>query len=340
MINNMIVGIILITVAAIAIGILAWKLRKKESSQEEVINKPVSEPSTPPVDEVPTESEKEPKKPKEEEVQPKFKVGDFVVSDYCMGRVVEITSDAYLLDTGQGIPFSCEHNAHIWNITKDAKDGDVLCCESGWTCIFKALNSDISFSSYCFMDDTGWFCETGSESHTLDKAFIKAYNGNIYPANREQIDYLFRKMKEAGYMWNPDTKELEEMAKPQEPTPTEEPKEEQKEEEPKEEPVLQEPAPVVKETPRKAFSECLDAFKEYVLIPDCSVVKGFIEAIYMEASYQFGLESCNGLPLLYKKENFPNVYDIYGGKRDEGAAFNSMMGWMFALLLSALKPKK
>ena len=40
----MIVGIIFIAIAAIAIGILAWKLQKNEkSSQEEVTNKPVSQ---------------------------------------------------------------------------------------------------------------------------------------------------------------------------------------------------------------------------------------------------------------------------------------------------------
>ena len=47
----MIVGIIIISVAAIVIVVLAWKLHKKESSQEEVINKPsepVSEWAVPP----------------------------------------------------------------------------------------------------------------------------------------------------------------------------------------------------------------------------------------------------------------------------------------------------
>lgn len=62
-----------------------------------------------------------------DKVEPRFKVGDFIVNDYCRGKVVELTNDAYLLDTGQGIPFSCEHNIHLWDITKDAKDGDVLC---------------------------------------------------------------------------------------------------------------------------------------------------------------------------------------------------------------------
>lgn len=202
----MIVGIIIISVAAIAIGILAFILYKKEkeSSQEEVINKPsepVSEPSTPPTDEVSKEEEKEPEKPKEE-VKP--------------------------------IP---------------------------------------------------------------------------KPTEPEQ---------------------------PQEPTSTEEPKEEQKDEEP----VLQEPAPTIKDTHQKLLGECIAAFSEYVSVPDGGMTFKFLESLYNEAQGQFNRVSYNELPILCRKTNFPNVYDIYGGKRDEGASFNSMMGWMFALLLSELKPKK
>jgi hypothetical protein len=58
------------------------------------------------------------------------------------------------------------------------------------------------------MDKTGWFCETGSEAHTLEKAFIKAYNGNIFPATKEQRELLFSKMKEAGYEWDTNHKQL------------------------------------------------------------------------------------------------------------------------------------
>ena len=202
MIRNMTLGFILIAVAAIAIGILAWKLHKREKAlQEEVINKP-SEPvsQTTPVDEVPKEDEK----PKEE-VKP---------------------------------------------ITEEPK-----------------------------------------------------------PTEPEQ---------------------------PQEPTPTEEPKEEQKDEEP----VLGNPAPTVKGTPRKSFGECIAAFDEYVSVPDGGMTYKFLENLYNEAQGQFNRVSYNELPILYRKTNFPNVYDIYSGKRDEGASFNSMMGWMFALLLSELKPKK
>ena len=134
--------------------------------------------------------------------EPKFKVGDFIANDYCRGRVVEITDDAYLLDTEQGIPFSCEHNVHLWSI-QDAKDGDVLACENGWTCIFNCLHDNL-FDSHCFMDAEGWFCEDGGQAHTLDNRIC----GEIHPATKEQRDLLFQKMKEAGYKWYAEKKEL------------------------------------------------------------------------------------------------------------------------------------
>jgi len=123
---------------------------------------------------------------------------------------------------------------------------------------------------------------------------------------------------------------------PQEPTPAVEvPKEEQKEPEP----VLGNPAPT-KETTELTFGECICAFKEYVSIPINGATFRFLRALYIEAEGQFGLKSYSQLPLLYKEENFPNIYSIYGDKKDEGAAFNTMMGFMFALLLAELKPKK
>ena len=150
-----------------------------------------------------------------DKAEPKFHEGDWVVNRF--GEVWHIDSfdsKNYQVSDRKGhynyFPISKQDEMHLWTID-DAKDGDVLCCESGWTCIFKALNSDISFSSYCFMDNTGWFCETGSESHTLEKAFIKTYNGNIHPATKEQHELLFAMMKEAGYEWDAEKKVLKEL---------------------------------------------------------------------------------------------------------------------------------
>ena len=81
--------------------------------------------------------------------EPKFKVGDFIANDYCRGKVVELTNDAYLLDTGQGIPFSCEHNVHLWTI-QDAKDGDVLySLDSCQPFIYKGRKSHEQATAYC-----------------------------------------------------------------------------------------------------------------------------------------------------------------------------------------------
>jgi hypothetical protein len=146
-------------------------------------------------------------------VGPKFKVGDWVVNKF--GDVWHIDSfdgKNYQVSDGKGnynyFPISRQDKMRYWTI-EDAKDGDVLCCESGWTCIFKALdNHTNTFSSYSFMDKAGWFCETGSEAHTLEKAFIKAYNGNIFPATKEQRDTLMRVMTDAGYTFDFEKKEL------------------------------------------------------------------------------------------------------------------------------------
>lgn len=149
-----------------------------------------------------------------DKTEPKFKVGDWCIDneDGVIFQIVKVLDNTYTYKTNEGEEYSCTHyslenDTKLWTM-QDAKDGDVLCCENGWTCIFKALNSDISFSSYCFMTVSGWFCETGSESHTLEKAFIMAYNGNIYPATKEQRDLLFAKMREDRYEWDANKKEL------------------------------------------------------------------------------------------------------------------------------------
>lgn len=146
-------------------------------------------------------------------VEPKFKVGDFIVNDYCFGKVIEITNDAYLLDTEQGIPFSCEHNAHLWSI-KDAKDGDVLFhsdSASNGIFIFKELlkcGFSVKIICYCDYDSEDGFCL--GEYHTCCWADAKI----LHPATKEQRDLLFAKMHEAGWEWDEDKKELNRMVAP------------------------------------------------------------------------------------------------------------------------------
>ena len=136
-----------------------------------------------------------------DKVEPKFKVGDFIVNDYCMGRVVEIANDAYLLDTEQGIPFSCEHNIHLWTIA-DANDGDVLVSRHGNPLIYNGNYNSLNIGAYCGMTcDDNKFKVAEEKCHWTENVDIK-------PSTKEQRDLLFAKMKEAGYEWDAENKEL------------------------------------------------------------------------------------------------------------------------------------
>lgn len=133
-----------------------------------------------------------------DKIEPKFKVGDFIVNYYCMGKVIELTNDAYLLDSGQGIPFSCEHNAHLWTI-EDAQDGDLIYVsteEKGIQAIFHEYkDKTIFFHCYLCSDfEQGGYMPIGSVEL-------------VYPLQKTHYKRFFEKMHEAGYEWNAEKKE-------------------------------------------------------------------------------------------------------------------------------------
>ena len=133
----------------------------------------------------------------------KFNIGDYVANDYCFGKVIEITDDAYLLDTGQGIPFSCEHNAHIWSIT-DAKDGDVLADDYGTIIMYHSMCSVGNANVHCCIENGKFIARNIGVFETE----------NFHPATIEQTELMLSKMKESGYEWNAEKKELKPISKP------------------------------------------------------------------------------------------------------------------------------
>ena len=126
--------------------------------------------------------------------EPKFKVGDWLINDHCLGEVILLTDDAYMLDNGQSIPFSCK-TTRLWDIAKDAKGGDVLASKDGEDIlIFARLVSSSTFSSYYNTrgkGNCGW----------LNKCFI--------PATEEQRYALIKEMTDAGYKWNKEKLKVE-----------------------------------------------------------------------------------------------------------------------------------
>ena len=141
-----------------------------------------------------------------DKVEPKFKVGDWVVwQDKCYK--VNYNGCGYELVDKNGLSTSLEYgtideNAHLWTI-EDAKEGDILVIESGRPFIFKGClderhpNSPVA---YCGID-------CGNDFH-ISVNISWWTDGNVFPATKEQCDFLFQKMKDAGYEWNEDKKEL------------------------------------------------------------------------------------------------------------------------------------
>lgn len=136
-------------------------------------------------------------------VEPKFKVGDWVVYDHRPYQVVELPKEGYInlgLRRNGKVEFAPSPYCRHWTF-QDAKDGDVLAFNDDTIVIFKDLYNSSTFHSYCHIED-GIFGI--SKDDTPD---WWAGNG-FHPATKGQRDLLFEKMKEEGYEWDGEKKEL------------------------------------------------------------------------------------------------------------------------------------
>lgn len=143
------------------------------------------------------------------EVKPKFKVGDWVIfnNKHCsIYQVEKIENYRYTLRHTTGgstsLLFGQEYFIRLWTI-EDAKDGDVLVSSANQPFIYNGKFNSISIDGHCGLDITGIFIDN---KHVQECNWTE--NKNIKPATKEQRDRLFAKIKEAGYEWHSDTKEL------------------------------------------------------------------------------------------------------------------------------------
>ena len=147
-----------------------------------------------------------------DKVKPKFKVGDWVVQGHNIMKIKCVGDTHYCFETVSGyvddmLVSEIDSQFHLWAI-QDAKDGDVLFhsdSASNGIFIFKELLK-YEFSEkvicYCDYDSEDHFCL--GEHHTCCWADAKI----LHPATKEQRGTLFAKMKEAGYEWDAEKKEL------------------------------------------------------------------------------------------------------------------------------------
>ena len=151
-------------------------------------------------------------------VEPKFKVEKdkwyVCTSQYCNcieGRNYKASLDGRIIDD-YGTKYDIHSDAYRWFrpwTIQDAKDGDVLIDgNENFPFIFKQLKPcDIKTDIKNPLAVLG-YCGIGGAGFTKGSGWGDTANCTYYPANKEQQNLLFQKMKEAGYEWDAEKKEL------------------------------------------------------------------------------------------------------------------------------------
>ena len=144
-----------------------------------------------------------------DKVEPKFNLYDWVVTD--KGDTVQIgafNNGYYTMYNGMDFNMSYVDKCwHRWTI-EDAKDGDVLCYKDEISLykhdIKNCTKQEPNFGGFVY------YCCYDGKRFIVDSLYslIEQDKMDIHPATKEQHDNLFQKMKEAGYKWDKDKKEL------------------------------------------------------------------------------------------------------------------------------------
>ena len=140
-------------------------------------------------------------------VESKFHEGDWIISntaneDYRICKITDINNGNYTIESIYGYKgynnFNVfEESYRLWTI-QDARNGDVLASNKSIFIFREEYIGGKPTAHYGLMN--GLFIEGNGACWTNEKC---------YPATKEQRDLLFQKMKEAGYLWNFEKKELE-----------------------------------------------------------------------------------------------------------------------------------
>ena len=145
-----------------------------------------------------------------DKIEPKFHEGDWIITNknhiWYVSETPETTSYLYRLINQYGKVEVAEFEivdkkARLWTI-QDAKDGDILSYRNGqWIFIYKEKIDNNTFSYYTLYS-------TIHQDLTINDSGFTLLSDAIVPATKEQRDILFSKIKESGYEWDAEKKEL------------------------------------------------------------------------------------------------------------------------------------
>ena len=147
-----------------------------------------------------------------DKIEPEFKVGDWINGYYTNYKVLSVNNEGYVVEDVDGnkinILFENEKFHHLWTI-QDAKDGDVLVNQNREKpFIFKEYKDNHIYCHCGYTNRKDIFYDRFVDFEGEELHWLNLYYEQAYPATKEQRDLLFSKMKEAGYQWDAEKKEL------------------------------------------------------------------------------------------------------------------------------------
>lgn len=148
--------------------------------------------------------EKQGEQKPDDKVEPKFKAGDWIIDKQGLVHQIEnvvenVTNHTFGYDIVGGGYFNDNSDVRLWTI-KDAKDRDVLVASDGSIFIYKCQRNN---------SVVHYIAVTSCNDLAINENDYGWENKNAcHPATKEQRDCLFQRIKEDGYEWNTDKKEL------------------------------------------------------------------------------------------------------------------------------------
>ena len=148
-----------------------------------------------------------------DKVETKFKVGDWINKDGAIWRIEGVSDKEYILGGRSDVVIQepipiINSEFHLWTI-QDAKDGDVLATKEGYPFLYDKNRYNNRLAYYYAGINVYGELKLKSPCNMLNH-FGELHS--VFPATKEQCDLLFAKIKEAGYEWNNNKKELKKLA--------------------------------------------------------------------------------------------------------------------------------
>ena len=142
-------------------------------------------------------------------VEPKFKVGDWVVNKFGDSWHIDILDKKnYRVSDGKGnynyFPISKQDEMHIWTV-QDAKDGDVLSYKNNQMVQVGIIEKYVGKHGGC---SNTFKIYIGVNWDNILQMGNYMGCSNIHPATKEQRDFLMKEINDAGYEWDTEKKEL------------------------------------------------------------------------------------------------------------------------------------